>query len=335
VIKKTVKIYFTDFAHDFSINDNIIIKNLSANFNIIINPLPDWLFFSSYGNEHLKYDCVKIFYTAENTLPDFNLCDYAIGTHFIDFGDRYLRLPYCVIGEAYKKIITKHYDPGKVLHRKFCNFVYSNSKYADPVRNRFFEKLSEYKKVDAGGLLFNNIGGPVQNKISFIADYKFTIAFENSAVEGYTTEKLVEPMSVNSVPVYWGNPKVGLEFNEESFIILKNPSPGEIDKVIERIKYLDNNDEAYLRLLSEPWLKPGQFREFESALLPFLDHILLQPYPDAFRRARYGYALGYQMTQADLVEVREKYRIHNERYFTHFFKKMIRSVLTKFKNNRF
>ena len=38
-------------------------------------------------------NAVKIYFTGENDVPDFNLADYALGFHYIDFGDRYLRFP--------------------------------------------------------------------------------------------------------------------------------------------------------------------------------------------------------------------------------------------------
>ena len=67
-------------------------------------------------------------------------------------------------------------------------------------------------------MYLNNVGGPVKNKIDFIMDHKFTIAFENSSYPGYTTEKIFEPMLVNSIPLYWGNPLVDRDFNTKSFL---------------------------------------------------------------------------------------------------------------------
>ena len=54
--------------------------------------------------------------------------------------------------------------------------------------------------------------------MDFIKDYKFVISFENSSYPGYTTQKLIEPMLVNSSPIYWGNKSVGKDFNTKSFI---------------------------------------------------------------------------------------------------------------------
>lgn len=87
---------------------------------------------------------------------------------------------------------TSHLSDQELLNRKFCSFVVSNSQFSDPLRKRFFERLCKYKKVDSGGRYLNNIGGPVRDKLAFCRGYKFNIAFENSSVDGYTTEKIME-----------------------------------------------------------------------------------------------------------------------------------------------
>jgi hypothetical protein len=100
--------------------------------------------------------------------------------------------------------------------QKFCCMVVSNAHAKE--RIRFFEQLSKYKKVDSGGRFLNNIGRSIDEKMEFIKDYRFVISFENSSSPGYTTEKLIEPMLVNSVPIYWGDPEVGRYFNTKIFV---------------------------------------------------------------------------------------------------------------------
>jgi hypothetical protein len=111
------------------------------------------------------------------------------------------------------KVIDSSY-----ANRKFCNFLVSNGNCLE--RNNFFNKLSKYKKVDSGGQFMNNLGYIVKDKREFQSGYKFSIAYENNAYRpqqiGYTTEKIMEPMTVNSIPIYWGNPKIDLEFKEKS-----------------------------------------------------------------------------------------------------------------------
>ncbi len=295
-----IKLFFSDFWPDFDPRNNFISDLLSPVFEVILDPNPDYLFFSSFGSNHFKYnDCVKIYFTGENDVPDFNLCDYAMGFHHLRFGDRYLRFPLYVLYKGFPELFEKKIDRNAVLNRKFCNFIYSNNQWADPFREKFFHQLSTYKKVDSGGRFLNNIGGPVSDKIAFISQYKFTLAFENSRLPGYTTEKIMDPMRVNSLPVYWGNPDVGLDFNNDSFVFVNDFES--MDQAIEEIIRLDNNDEAYLEKLSHPWLGEKNYSTWQQELEDFLMHILHQPLTDARRTTSYGYTQRYIRKQKKLA----------------------------------
>ena len=68
------------------------------------------------------------------------------------------------------------------------------------------------------GRVLNTLGHRVADKQAFLRDYKFTIAFENESHPGYTTEKIVEPMLADSIPIYWGDPLVGTDFEVESWL---------------------------------------------------------------------------------------------------------------------
>ena len=218
-IKNLIKVQFADFWGEFNPYDNFIINVLKQNYDVLVADSPDYLFFSTFGYSHLKYNCVKIMFVGENVVPDFNLCDYAIGFDFLDFGDRYMRLPLFMVFDSFKELSKpKEVTAEHVLKRKFCSIVVSNARLSNSIRERFFRLLSEYKQVDSGGRLWNNVGGPVADKHKFISNYKFNIAFENSSVLGYTTEKIMDAMVANTVPIYWGNRWVERDFNKCSFI---------------------------------------------------------------------------------------------------------------------
>lgn len=301
---KQIKIYFEDFWPGFDIENNFITKIIRQEYELVIDDNPDYLFFSVYGYNHLKYrNCIKIFYSAENIEPDFNLCDYAIAFQHLNAGDRYFRYPFFV-DSGFEKIENKQIDPDKALNRKFCNYVYSNWKWSDPVRETFFKKLSKYKKVDSGGRYLNNIGKPVADKIDFIKDYKFTIAFENSSLSGYTTEKLVEPMIVNSMPVYWGNPDIHLDFNKESIIYANDYDT--LDAVVEEVIRLDKDDGAYLEKLSKSWYTGQSYAERQLKLLSFLKNIFDQELSKAKRTTDYGFVRTYRRKQETMGQLFEE-----------------------------
>lgn len=221
--------------------------------NIEISDNPDYLFCGvSYDAERLKYNCARIMLTGENYIPDFNIVDYAVGFHYINFEDRYKRVPlYQFYENDYKLAINKHLEYNLDEKIEFCNFVYSNGRDAMKERDEFFYLLSRYKKVDSGGRHLNNIGGkPVDDKFGFQKKYKFSIAFENASVNGYTTEKILQAFSAGTIPIYYGNPLIASEFNPKAFINCHDFKS--FEDVVERVKEIDNNDELFESYLKQP-----------------------------------------------------------------------------------
>ena len=123
-------------------------------------------------------------------------------------------------------------------------------------RNRFFEKLSKYKPVNAGGKLFNNVGGPVKDKHAFLSRHRFTIAFENDSQPGYTTEKLIEAMLAETIPIYWGDPLVGRDFDTRSFLSAHD-SPS-LDDLVDRVVAVDQAPALRRELCRHPWYRDNQ-----------------------------------------------------------------------------
>ena len=277
---KTIKIKFVDFWPGFNERENVFVLLLSASYLVELSDDPEYLFFSCFGTVHLQFDCIKVFFTGENLVPDFTFADYGIGFHYIEFADRYLRFPLYMLNHLSADLLEhKHADQAHT-NRRFCNFVYSNGSWSDPVRVEFFKLLSKYKPVDSGGALLNNLGYKVSDKLDFLRNYKFTIAFENSSSPGYTTEKIVDAMIANTVPIYWGNPLIELEFNKRSFIDVR--SYASLADAVEHVRYLDSDDIAYMNVLSEPWVLEGSLgREMielgMGRLQAFLAAIILNP----------------------------------------------------------
>lgn len=267
-----IKINFADFWTHFDKADNYFTKLLSKRYTIEISADPEFLIYSCYGKEHLKYDCYKIFYNGENQRTNWNACDFSLSFDYLKSENHY-RLPNWFWYADPTLLLNEKTDPESILAGKsgFCNMLVSNPNATK--RIDFFHKLSRYKKIDSGGKYLNNTGGPVADKLAFIKKHKFSIAFENSSYPGYTTEKIFEPMLVNSIPIYWGNPLVKKDFNTKSFINYHDYKNEEA--VIERIIELDNNDAAYLSVLREPWYNanelPGCMRE--ENIIGFFDKI--------------------------------------------------------------
>lgn len=258
-MKKRIKINFSDFWGGFNPTDNYFYNLLIQEFDVEISSNPDYLFFSIFGNNHQYYKCKKIFYTGENIAPPLGYADYSFSFDYMDDIRNY-RLPHYLLYDGYYELTNKKIDDS-LANRKFCSFVVSNG--GCDTRNNFFQKLSKYKKVDSGGRFANNIGYAVDNKRQFQSEYKFAITFENNAYRpqhiGYTTEKIMEAMVANTMPIYWGNPKIDLEFNTKSFINWYDFKSD--DDMIEYIIELDKDDEKYLEKLNNFWFIENKIPE--------------------------------------------------------------------------
>ncbi len=229
--RDVIRIAFTDFPGPA--NPDAIVAFLSREFDVVIDDInPQFVFYSVWGYRYLEYvNAIRIFFTGENVHPDFNLCDYAFGFDRMTFEDRYYRCPNYFLYPEFQKlresVKTNLGEPGGLSDKRFCNFIYGNAE-AHPYREELFRKLNTYRKVDSAGRYLNNTGFTVgtsslgvsatQEKIGFQSKCKFSLAIENSSTCGYTTEKLVHALAANTIPIYWGDPEVGQDFNTERFI---------------------------------------------------------------------------------------------------------------------
>lgn len=315
--KKIIKIKFSGMTGFFDPENNFIINELRKCFIVELSDNPDYLIFSTGSNDWYKYKCVRIFFTPENIVPNFNLADYAIGFSELDFGDRYIRYPLFLVNSfsAYKNddygnslsLALKKHIFATTSKEGFCSFVCSNSKGAS-CREEIFKKLNEYKKVDSGGLYKNNINARIVNKLDFQKKYKFSIAFENTSTPGYTTEKIIDSYAAQTVPIYWGDPNISKTFNPNSFINCndfglngydKESNRIAIKKIINLVKKIDNDDVLYIKMLQEPaFLDPLYVEKEKQKFSSFLINIFSQEKEKAYRRNRYYWGERYEKRQA-------------------------------------
>jgi hypothetical protein len=249
----------------------------------------DYVFHSCFGNEVLKYSGIRIFVTGEYVTPNFNISDYALAFDHLDFGDRYCRLPLIkLFRDAYDTLCAPR-PPGETVAAQktgFCAYVMSNTKNSASEREQFVDALNIYKPVALGGKWRNNVGGPVKDKIAFQSDYKFVLAIENHSAPGYLTEKFAQAAQSNAVPIYWGDPTITDYLNPKAFINAHDFDSTE--SLVEHIKNIDQDDQAYQAMLTEPWFPNQQEPEFwkDSTFAAFLSNIFDQSHEQAYRRNR-------------------------------------------------
>jgi len=84
-----------------------------------------------------------------------------------------------------------------------------------------------------------------------IGEYKFVIAMETSIGDAYITEKITHGLLANTIPVYWGSPRVGDYFNNERFIHIPDDREETLNRTIDQIVELCNNEEKYLSTVNK------------------------------------------------------------------------------------
>ena len=307
----TVRLRFVGFWDGFDPRDNFFTRLLGPRYVIDQEAPPDYVLYTTVGSrrkEFLEYDCTRIFFTGENVGPDWLNCDWAL-TFRHDPHPRHLRLPLWVLyADAATLVKPPVVDAGRILAAKdrFCGFVVSNPLCR--TRNDFFHRLSRYRRVDSGGRLFNNVGGRVADKRAFLAGCRFTIAFENESSPGYTTEKVVEPMLVDSIPIYWGDPLVGRDFDTTSFLSAHD-SPS-LDDLVERVVAVDRDPLLLERLLRRPWLRGNRVPRCAdpAGILGFFERIFTEPVAPVARRGGIARVLRLHRVPAALESIGHRLR---------------------------
>lgn len=253
------------------------------------SPTPDVVFVNpAYGKYDRFIEIIKVrmkfgwtpilcIYNSE-PLPIYNAhwVDYCFGLF-----PGYLTLALPSEGSWAPSAFNKKHPLSARAKTNFCNFVYRLAEGRNrKLRGDFCKQLMRYKKVDCPGPVLNNMprirkfGGKegIQAKLDFIASYKFTIAFENTSNDYYITEKIYEPLSVGSIPIYWGCRKIEEYINPDCFINCHNYES--FAEVIEKIKEIDNNPDLYQQYINaKPVLPNSLFYEAGRAMAQRVQHI--------------------------------------------------------------
>jgi len=159
---------------------------------------------------------------------------------------------------------------------RFCAFMY---RYDVDFRVQLFDDLNRYKPVDALGKSRNRNAHVatdrgqatyMDNAVNKYRPYKFVICCENTRHPGYITEKIVNAMLANAIPIYYGAPDVAQHFNPKSFIDVGSFPTRQA--ALDYIRKVDQDDVLYRAMLNEPWFvgnKPTRYFEPEYVRAAF------------------------------------------------------------------
>jgi hypothetical protein len=134
---------------------------------------------------------------------DDNKFDYVLtyDSELLAISDKYLFYPHggCWLNDDDKQIFEK---------TKGCSIIASSKSQTDGHKLRHAVVSALGPKIDTFGSGYIR----VENKITALKDYKFSIVIENSKQDDYFTEKLIDTLLTGTIPLYWGTDKINKYF---------------------------------------------------------------------------------------------------------------------------
>lgn len=292
-------ISFSDMWPGFNYNSNFIIDALRNELHtsdnrtelkgvryqdLMKNEVPDLLIFGPYSDlwKSIPDSIPKVFFSGENWLHPVHSSIKLWMTSSRSESDNHIRIPTWMTfidwwgnnkelpsGSACNdnpirmplEFAMRSHPIGFKDRKNFCGFVVSN-----PIckfRNDTFTIINEYKKVNSGGALYNNIGGQLSlkypgggcgdiSKYNFFEQHKFTISFENSQTSGYITEKVLHSKMAGCVPLYWGDTDTDIDFVPGSIVNLSKISNPE--QILDILKRLESQPDLCSKIAETPIL---------------------------------------------------------------------------------
>lgn len=280
-MSEPIRISFVDFWFDFDHESNFIVDSLESIGSVkIVRRNPDLLFYSVFGTKNLGYLGKKVLINPEIHSVGYGRPDFSISYHEATNPGR-LRLPIWA-WHSQPELLVPSSQRFPMVGQYFCNFTYSNPNCE--FRNRFFLALDRIKSVDSLGAAFRSESPRFTldsrdsinwrgSKALMLSNYRFTISFENVSAPGYSTEKLSDAFLAGSVPIYWGDPFIAEDFNEQAFISAH--SFNSYKDLIDRVFEVEEDAQELAKLRAVPPMTKQQYvRYFDHQLKNFLQRCI-------------------------------------------------------------
>ena len=102
---------------------------------------------------------------------------------------------------------------------------------------------------------------------------------ENSVGDTYITEKITHGFLSGNIPIYWGSPRVSDYFNEKRFVHIESMDEDYLNEKIDRIIEICNNDEEYLKMISQTTFTNNQlFRQMDDIVKDIRNLLFPKPH---------------------------------------------------------
>jgi hypothetical protein len=278
------KIYISPCAQSKYIDIIKLIFKKIKSYSIVktIDEIPDIAIFLSNDNIKLNKNTLNICINYDNNEDndednDINICG---SKKLIDNYNIYF--PYLFINLWERKnngkilfndIIIKNKDENinninNIINKKkfFCSYL----NYENIVLNEeLYDSLLKYKLIDNLDEIYTNekYNDLLVEKYS---EYKFVLSIENILSNGFISERIINPILANSIPIYYGDKDVFNIINKKRVIYINDYN--NYDDLLEYIKKVDNDPVLYKSIISENiFIGDIRYDNFEEYLSDKID----------------------------------------------------------------
>lgn len=264
---------FWPICADYSIQDlwffNFIKQNIDNDAKLVdYNTNPDILICSCFGNINNVANIqakIKFFFYGENLdrYPPYNnidllknTFDLIVGFKYTDLKNKIVRIPLWLTYYNYYnyveddnilKYIQNSYNNNIQKPKKNASLVASHPGFNN-VRQIIHDNMKSKTLILCPGRFKRNvanIGLRCEDKINFIKKTVFNICPENSAFEGYYTEKIFHALEAGCIPIYWAINKPEFDIINENcycFVNLENTT-----EIVNKINHVTTNPREYIQ----------------------------------------------------------------------------------------
>jgi hypothetical protein len=168
---------------------------------------------------------------------------FTFSKELLELSDKFILIPYggCWIEEKDRIIHEKSKEVSIILSAK-------RSTIGHMIRHEIHQK---YNYIDSFG--YHN---PIENKITALKDYRFSLIIENCQKDYYFSEKLIDCFITGTIPIYWGCPSIGEFFDINGMLIFNKISDLDLimgklneDLYLSKIKSIKSNFEVSKKYL--------------------------------------------------------------------------------------
>lgn len=236
----------TLFIDDWMLNTNLV-KSVISKYKIGMLMEPPQINSNTYNNLESVIDNFDFVITYNKNLVE----KYPNKVKFYPWGGSWIHEEYIGIYEK----------------SNLVNILLSDKQLAEGHRLRHLI-TQQVSNIDAYGF---GVGRPFNYKEEVLAPYMFSIVIENSKIDDYFTEKILDCFALGTIPIYWGTNNIGNYFDNNGIIcfdtinelkeILNTLTPELYESKIDSIKNNFNLVKTYY--CQEDWIYENIFKNLE------------------------------------------------------------------------